>query len=42
MGIRVDWEARLTSGNVTRAFWQDPDESRRARERSLITNLFSF
>jgi hypothetical protein len=36
------WETRLTSGNVTRAFWQDPDESRRARERSLITNLFSF
>ena len=36
------WEFRLTSGNFTRIFWQDPDESRRARERSLITNLFSF
>ncbi len=36
------WEVRITSGNFTRNFWQDPDESRRARERSLITNLFSF
>lgn len=36
------WEVRLSSGNFTRQFWQDPDESRRARERSLITNLFSF
>jgi hypothetical protein len=36
------WEVRLTSGNFTRNFWQDPDESRRARERSLISNLFSF
>ncbi len=36
------WEFRLTSGNFTRNFWQDPDETRRARERSLITNLFSF
>lgn len=36
------WDVRVTSGNFTRFFWQDPDESRRARERSLITNLFSF
>jgi hypothetical protein len=36
------WEVRLVSGNFTRTFWQDPDESRRARERSLISNLFSF
>ncbi len=36
------WEFRITSGNFTRNFWQDPDESRRARERSLISNLFSF
>ena len=36
------WEFRITSGNFTRTFWQDPDESRRARERSLISNLFSF
>ena len=36
------WEFRLSSGNFTRTFWQDPDESRRARERSLISNLFSF
>ena len=36
------WEVRLSSGNFTRTFWQDPDESRRARERSLISNLFSF
>jgi hypothetical protein len=36
------WEFRITSANFTRNFWQDPDESRRARERSLITNLFSF
>ncbi|MDZ7630879.1 MAG: hypothetical protein U5K74_05850 [Gemmatimonadaceae bacterium] len=36
------WEVRVSSGNFTRTFWQDPDESRRARERSLITNLFSF
>jgi hypothetical protein len=36
------WEVRVASGNFTRIFWQDPDESRRARERSLITNLFSF
>jgi hypothetical protein len=36
------WEFRVTSGNLTRMFWQDPDESRRARERSLISNLFSF
>jgi hypothetical protein len=36
------WEFRLSSGNFTRIFWQDPDESRRARERSLITNLFAF
>jgi hypothetical protein len=36
------WEFRITSGNFTRVFWQDPDESRRARERSLITNLFAF
>jgi hypothetical protein len=36
------WEVRVASGNFTRTFWQDPDESRRARERSLITNLFSF
>lgn len=36
------WEFRITSGDVTRIFWQDPDESRRARERSLITNLFVF
>ncbi|MES3033211.1 MAG: hypothetical protein V4813_04375 [Gemmatimonadota bacterium] len=36
------WELRLASGNFTRTFWQDPDESRRARERSLITNLFAF
>jgi hypothetical protein len=36
------WDFRLTSGNFTRIFWQDPDESRRARERSLISNLFSF
>ncbi|HYW51904.1 MAG TPA: hypothetical protein VE861_14910 [Gemmatimonadaceae bacterium] len=35
-------EVRLSSGNFTRTFWQDPEESRRARERSLITNLFSF
>ena len=32
----------VTSGNFTRVFWQDPDEARRARERSLITNLFAF
>lgn len=36
------WGLRITSGNFTRAFWQDPDESRRARERTLISNLFSF
>jgi hypothetical protein len=36
------WEFRLTSGNFTRIFWQDPDEARRGRERSLITNLFQF
>jgi hypothetical protein len=36
------WEYRLSSGNFTRFFWQDPDEARRARERSLISNLFSF
>jgi hypothetical protein len=36
------WDFRLTSGNFTRFFWQDPDEARRGRERSLITNLFSF
>ena len=36
------WEVRMSSGNFTRTFWQDPDESRRARERSLISNLFSF
>ncbi len=36
------WDVRMTSGNFTRIFWQDPDESRRARERSLISNLFSF
>ena len=36
------WDVQLTSGNFTRTFWQDPDESRRARERSLISNLFSF
>ena len=36
------WEVRLSSGNFTRMFWQDPEESRRARERSLITNLFTF
>ncbi len=36
------WDVRLSSGNFTRIFWQDPDESRRARERSLISNLFSF
>lgn len=36
------WDFRLTSGNFTRTFWRDPDESRRARERSLISNLFSF
>ncbi len=35
-------EFRISSGNFTRTFWQDPDESRRARERSLITNLFAF
>jgi hypothetical protein len=36
------WEFRLTTSNMTRMFWQDADESRRARERSLISNLFSF
>jgi len=36
------FEYRLTSGNFTRNFWEDPGESRRARERSLITNLFAF
>lgn len=36
------WEFRISSGNATRSFWDDPDEARRARERSLITNLFSF
>ena len=36
------WEFRVVSGNFTRTFWQDPDESRRARERSLISNLFAF
>ena len=36
------WEFRISSGNFTRTFWDDPDEARRARERSLITNLFSF
>ena len=36
------WEFRLSSGNFTRTFWQDPDESRRARERSLISNIFAF
>lgn len=36
------WEFRISSGNFTRTFWQDPDESRRARERSLITNMFVF
>jgi hypothetical protein len=36
------WEVRLTSGNFTRYFWQDPDETQRARERSLISNLFAF
>ncbi len=35
-------ELRLSSGNFTRDFWVDADESRRARERSLITNLFAF
>lgn len=35
-------EFRISSGNFTRMFWQDPDESRRARERTLITNLFTF
>lgn len=36
------WEFRLTSGNFTRVFWQDPDEARRARERSVVTNMFAF
>lgn len=36
------WEFRIVSSNFTRTFWDDPDEARRARERSLITNLFSF
>lgn len=36
------FEYRLSSGNFTRTFWQDPDETQRARERSLISNLFSF
>jgi len=36
------WEFRIISGNFTRSFWDDPDEARRARERSMITNLFSF
>ncbi len=36
------WEVRIASGNFTRYFWQDPDESRRARERSLVSNLFQF
>jgi hypothetical protein len=36
------WELRMTSGNFTREFWQDADETRRARERSLVTNLFAF
>ncbi len=36
------WEMRLSSGNFTRAFWQDPNEARRARERSLISNIFAF
>ena len=36
------WEFRVTSGNFTRVFWNDPDETRLARERSLVTNLFQF
>ena len=36
------WELRFNSGNFTRTFWQDPDEARRARERSLISNIFAF
>ena len=36
------WEVRITSGNFTRYFWQDPDETQRARERSIISNLFAF
>jgi hypothetical protein len=36
------WEVRITSGNFTRNFWQDPDEARRGRERSLLPDLFSF
>jgi hypothetical protein len=36
------FEVRLESGNFTRFFWQDPDESRRARERSVVTNIFAF
>jgi hypothetical protein len=36
------WELRITSGNFTRSFWQDPEEARGGRERSLLPDLFSF
>jgi hypothetical protein len=36
------WEVRLTSGDFTRAFWRDPPDVRRVRERTVPQSVFTW
>jgi hypothetical protein len=36
------WEVRLTSGDFTRAFWRDPADVRRVRERTVPQSVFNW
>jgi hypothetical protein len=33
---------RLTSGDFTRAFWRDPPDVRRVRERTVPQSVFTW
>lgn len=36
------FEVRFSNGDRTRAFWQDPSDMRRARERAVPTGIFAW
>ena len=36
------WEIRMTSGDFTRAFWRDPADVRRVREKTVPQSVFNW
>lgn len=39
---RAKWELRLTSGNFTRIFWEEPGDVLRGRSRSVPSSIFTW